>query len=832
MPRYADISVQIAQIERSYHYLIPAEMEGRLQVGSLVVVPFGKQIAQGVVLDLLEQAEVENPLPVQELLSEDSLLSPSQIQLARHLAEATWAPLSACVALMIPAGLARRADLLYSLKDSPSVDIESLPPLQKRLLKLLAERGPLRGAQIDYALPKLDWQSSAQKLRQNGLVHAQSVLPPPRVGAKVVRTASLSIPPESVAGLADSQLGKSKATQTRRRRVLDALVLEAFPLDFSWIYAQSGANYADLKYLEEAGFLHFNESEVWRDPLEGLSVPPQDEPELTEDQQAVWQAWLAMEARKDRRPVLLHGVTGSGKTEIYLRAVERVLQEGQQALILVPEISMTPQAVRRFMARFPNRVGLVHSKLSDGERYDTWRRAQEGQLSVIVGSRSALFSPLAKLGLIVLDECDHESYDETERMPFYHSVQTAEALAQICGARLILGSATPRISQYYQAQRGDYLLLSLPRRILPHALPNVPFPQVEVQATKPTVILSNKLPPVNLVDMRAELKAGNDSVLSRPLHAGLARVLEEGQQAILFLNRKGLATYVFCRQCGHVLRCPHDGQNLVDHGDAQGLLCHLCGYRRKLPTKCPQCGSNKIRRMGLGTARLEELVQKAFPQARLLRWDADTAPGKNDHELILAHFSAHRADILIGTQILAKGLDLPLVTLVGIILAESSLNLPDYRAAERSFQVLTQVAGRAGRSQLGGEVIMQTYQPDNYVIQAASAHDAEGFYRQELALRREMNYPPFARLLRLEYRHFSEETCRMSAEAMAERVHAELEQKKLLDAGMIGPLPCYYPKLNGQYRYQIVLRMATPQEFLIDLPLKGWQVELDPPSLL
>jgi primosomal protein N' (replication factor Y) len=345
-------------------------------------------------------------------------------------------------------------------------------------------------------------------------------------------------------------------------------------------------------------------------------------------------------------------------------------------------------------------------------------------------------------------------------------------------------------------------------------------------------LLTFDLPKVEVVDLRKELTSGNTSVLSRSLESKLEKVLSKGQQAILFLNRRGQATYVFCRHCGESLRCPRDNQPLVWHGSNTGLLCHLCGYTRKMPTKCPHCGSKQIRQLGLGTAKLEEIVKQRFPQARLLRWDADTTKNKGDHELILSHFSAHRADILIGTQMLAKGLDLPLVTLVGIILAETGLNLPDYRAAERSFQVLTQVSGRAGRSPLGGEVVLQTYQPEHYVIQAASHHDYESFYKQELDYRRLLGYPPFNKLIRLEFRHLSNEKCEQEAQTMAVLIQDLLKTKNLKQTNMIGPLPCYYPRLYGLWRWQIVLRGPDPEVLLADLPLKAWQVEIDPPSLL
>ena len=836
MSAFAEISINLTQIDRTYHYSIPPNLQGQIQPGSLVVVPFGKQIAQGVVLALLEQTDVADTKEIIELLVPDTLLVEQQLSLAQWLSQHYFTPLGACIQLMIPTGLSRRADI--SVKPLPElpVDLSEFSTTQQRLLKLLQSRGELRGAQIDRAIPKADWRKGLDLLRVKSLLKTSNVLPPPRVAAKTLRTAAISIQPSVVSSLEKEVLGKTPVTQTRRGKVLELLARQAFPIDFSWIYAETDASYADLSYLADLGLIHFNETEVWRDPLAEIEVTLEDTPELTSDQRQVWEQ-LRSEWKQPRpKPVLLHGVTGSGKTEIYMRAVQDALNSGKQSLVLVPEIAMTPQTVRRFMARFPNRVGLYHSKLSEGERYDTWRRARQGDLRVIIGSRSALFVPLPELGLIVIDECDNSSYDESERPPFYQAVTTAEALAVISQANLLLGSATPGVEQYFKAQRGDWHLLDMPRRVLAHrqTLQNQALSlkfDLPDSATADD-LLTFDLPKVQVVDMRKELTSGNTSVLSRALESKLQKVLDKNQQAILFLNRRGQTTYVFCRHCGHSLRCPNDDQPLTWHGNQQGLLCHLCGYSRKMPTKCQNCGSNQIRQLGLGTQKLEEMVKSRFPEARLLRWDADTTKNKDDHELILSHFSAHRADILIGTQMLAKGLDLPLVTLVGIVLAEVGLNLPDYRAAERSFQVLTQVSGRAGRSPLGGEVVLQTYQPENYVIQAASRHDFTGFYRQELDYRRMLAYPPFSRLVRLEYRHLSQSKAEREARQLAMLIADQIETKGLRQTELIGPLPAYYSRMHGLWRWQIILRGSDPVILLPNLPLRDWQIEVDPPSLL
>lgn len=820
MKAYALVSVNVKQIERGYSYSVPEEMQAEIQVGSLVTVPFGKQIVQGVVLEFSPRPDLSEILDILELNSA-TVLSPAQLWLAQWLAESTFAPLGACISLMIPSGLSQRADLLVRPTEPGLADPgQGLSPTQKRLLNLLKKRGALRGSQISHAMPKLEWRPALKQLAAKGLAASEAVLPPPGIGPKTVRTASLNLRPEAVSSLEPKTLGAAPGVQNRRRQVLELLAREPYPLDFSWIYAQTATKYADLKYLAEKGLLHFNETEVWRDPLENIKPELADAPELTVEQSQAWQQISASLQSRPQKPILLHGVTGSGKTELYMRAITEALQAGKQVLVLVPEIAMTPQAVRRYMARFPNQVGLYHSKLSEGERYDTWRRLRQGDLRLIVGPRSALFLPYTELGLIVVDECDHESYDEQEREPFYHAVETAEAYARELQASLILGTATPRVTQYYQAQRGLWQLVELPNRVYLRS------PQ------DPEKLVQLALPPVNIVDMRQELRAGNRSVLSGALQAALEKVLERNEQAILFLNRKGSSTYVFCRDCGEALRCPRDAKPLVYHAGKAKLICHSCGYERKMPKECPHCGSKQIRQIGLGTERLEELVRQRFPTARTLRWDAETSAGKDGHDLILSHFAAHRADFLIGTQMVSKGLDLPLVTLVGIVLADLGLNLPDFRAAERSFQVLTQVSGRAGRSERGGRVIMQTYQPDNYVIQAAARHDFGAFYQKELELRRLSAYPPFSRLVRLEYRHTDEKRALAEAETLAEIIREEMQAAGMYASSVIGPHPCFIPRLYGRYRYQLVLRGPNPATLLPTLPLRGWTVEIDPPNLL
>jgi primosomal protein N' (replication factor Y) len=671
----------------------------------------------------------------------------------------------------------------------------------------------------------VEWRKAASYLVKKGVLEAQSVLPPSRVRSKHVRVAQLAVPP----GEAEKELPNLGTRQTlaRRQAALRFLIQQLEPINVSWVYAESGGSLADLQELEERGLIRLFETEIFRDPLAKTDLQldryiSKEAIELTPEQNtALQEIQHAISSPDGLHPFLLQGVTGSGKTEIYLRAAEEAIRRGKQAIVLVPEIALTPQTVHRFLSRFPGEVGLVHSKLSEGERYDTWRRARAGLLKVIIGARSALFSPLPNVGLIVADECHDSSYYQAEP-PFYHAVSAAQTFARLAGAVCILGSATPTVVQRFQAGEASgangLRRLELPRRIAEQGLP-----------------------PVQVVDMRDELKAGERGIFSRFLLKELQSTLERGQQAILFLNRRGTATYVFCRDCGYVLRCPNCETPLTLHVEdntvARGhLLCHHCGYERGKPHTCPSCGGRHIREYGLGSERVEAELKSLFPHARTLRWDRETTREKHSHEMILTHFAAHRADVLVGTQMLAKGLDLPLVTLVGIVLADVGLYLPDPFAGERVFQVLTQVAGRAGRSERGGKVVLQTFDPANQVIQSAARHDVNGFYHYELGQRRRLGYPPFSRLVRLEYRHRDASTARSEAQKLATRLGGLLAGGTWKQTTMIGPVPSFFARIGGDYRWQIILRGPTPVSVLREDPvarwLIDWRVEVDPISLL
>ena len=583
MPIFIEIAVNVPQVTGVFHYHLPPELEGQVSAGHLVEVPFSAQRVQGVVLRKVNQPAVSETKAVAGLVDPQPVLTKAQIALALELSEKYLAPLAACIGLMLPPGLRQQADTQFSLcRDPADIPIEKLSSLEKRLVELLKTRGPFRGRQqIDQALPRLNWRSAARSLVKKNYLRAYSILPAPTVQPKSVRTVQLACPPEQ-AEMALPGLGKKDTEAlSRRQAMLRFLMREPGPVEAAWVYAESGGNRADLHLLAERGLVLLGEGEIWRDPLAQLEVIPNDAPPLLSDQTAAWeQIKKGLEAGSASLPYLLHGVTGSGKTEVYLRAAQETLDQGRQVIILVPEIALTPQTVRRFMARFPGRVGLVHSSLSPGERYDTWRRARAGLISLVVGPRSALFTPFANLGLIVVDEFHDNSYYQSESPPYYHAREAAIAYARLAGAVCVLGSATPNLTTRYRAIQEGWPMLSLPARILGHrqvleaaARRTLEGQPGQASRYRPVSDLAETidLPPVQIVDMRQELKAGNRSIFSRALQENLGQVLEQGQQAILFLNRRGTSTYVFCRDCGFVLKCPRCDLPLTYHSARPGL---------------------------------------------------------------------------------------------------------------------------------------------------------------------------------------------------------------------------------------------------------------------
>ncbi|MHC1786721.1 MAG: primosomal protein N' [Christensenellales bacterium] len=577
----------------------------------------------------------------------------------------------------------------------------------------------------------------------------------------------------------------ARAAQTRspKRRLLLDLLADgaAHPVEELRLLVRDPL--ASLQVLADSGVLRVTEEELLRSPYPDK---PQREPDhvLTPAQEEVLQEILpALDRRQGA--FLLQGVTGSGKTEVYIRAVRAALQKGLGAIVLVPEIVLTPQMVRWFRGRFDTDAAVLHSRLSAGERFDEWRRIRQGQARVVIGARSAVFAPIENLGLIIIDE-EHEASYVSDRMPAYDAREVALSRARREGAALLLASATPSILSFARARRGDCTLLEMPRRV--NGLP---------------------MPEVSVVDMREELRLGNKGMFSGLLLEKLDRCMAQGQQAMLFINRRGYAPSVVCRKCGHVMQCSACDVSLTYHAWDQMLHCHYCGGRSRLPALCPGCGSPYLRTVGAGTQRVEEEVQKRYPDVALVRMDNDTTQLKDAHRTLINRFRSGEARIMVGTQMIAKGLDFPQVTLVGAVLADLSLNLPDYRSAERTFQLLTQVAGRAGRASMPGEVVIQTYQPSHYAIKAAASQDYRGFFEEEFARRRRDLYPPFTMLVRLLCQAPEEGTARAASAAL----FARIEQMVAADAAVKKRVLFFredeapVKKIMGRFRAQVLMKL-------------------------
>jgi primosomal protein N' (replication factor Y) len=526
-------------------------------------------------------------------------------------------------------------------------------------------------------------------------------------------------------------------------------------------------------------------------------------PPLTAQQRAAATPLLAAVQERRHLRLLLHGVTGSGKTEVYLAVIEAARQQGRGAIVLVPEISLTPQTVARFAGRFPGRVALVHSALTEAERAVQWRRIRDGAADVVVGSRSAVFAPLRAPGVVVVDEEDASAYKQ-DRVPRYSAVDVALEVGRLHGIPVVLGSATPRVETFFRAKTGEMEYAELPERI----------------AGRP-------LPPIEVVDLREELKAGNRSPLSLQLERALRQCHAEGGQSILFLNRRGTATVIVCRSCGAVLTCRNCSVSMVYHHGRARCDCHYCGATAAVPMTCPQCHSPSIRGLGMGTERLEHEVRQLFPHLRLLRMDRDTVAHRDAYFDIYEAFRRREADCLVGTQMVAKGWDLAGVRLVGIVNADISLHFPDYRSGETTFSLLTQVAGRAGRGDEPARVILQTYTPDHYAVQFAAAHDYLGFARREIVLRRSFRFPPYTRLVVCTYAHRDDAAAEREARGLVEKLSGILGSGSGLD--VLGPTPAFLHRLRGEYRWQMTLRGEAIERTFPHLPRgRGWTIDVDP----
>ena len=705
MAQYANIIVDISheKLDKTFQYRIPEELRESIRPGMQVYIPFGNRKLTGYVVELTEEAEIEE---------------------------------------------SRMKDIVGAVRGS--VPIES---------QLIALAG---------------WMKQNYGGTMN---HALKTVIPVKQKSRAVEKRTVRLKLNAVE--AKNQLGEyERKHSTARARLLTAL-MEQSELEWSVVTQKLAVTGVVIRALEEQGVVEIVREHDYRNPVAHLQSRGYDLI-LNEEQSAVVNR---IEAQMDAgiyRPCLVKGVTGSGKTEVYMELIAHVLAQGKQAIVLIPEIALTYQTVMRFYNRFGDRVSIMNSRLSPGERYDQFERAKKGDIDIMIGPRSALFSPFTRLGLIIIDE-EHESSYKSETVPRYHARETAIERAKMCGAQVVLGSATPSVESYYRAKAGEYELLELRHRV----------------ADKP-------LPQVTVTDLREELRRGNRSILSVRLQELMEDRLEKHQQIMLFINRRGVAGFVSCRACGHVIKCPHCDVSLSQHITRRypegRMVCHYCGYEEPSPKVCPHCGSKYISGFKAGTQKIEMIVKQRFPQARVLRMDMDTTRSKEGHEQILSAFANQEADILIGTQMIVKGHDFPNVTLVGVLAADLSLSVSDYHAPERTFQLLTQAAGRAGRGREPGEVVIQTYQPDHYSIQTAKEQNYEAFYEQEILYREMMLYPPVWNMLVVLCASKWEQTAYDCAAKLAEQIGGERQVQ------VIGPADAAVAKVNDIYKKVLYLK--------------------------
>jgi primosomal protein N' (replication factor Y) len=775
-----------------------------VHLGSYVRVPLGRQHLPGYVVGLTDLRPPFKLRAVEDLLLDGPVFGPAELALARRVAETYFCPLAHALRLILPPGAARRPAQSVVLTEAGQALVASgsLPRAaqQQAVLRALeAAGGELEREKLEPLTENKSRLSAVLRaLEDKGLVRVLRTLARPGVSARAQRWARLAVEPEQA--LAEAE--RRQAAAPRQAEVLRELAATpALPL--------TALARGSVLALEERGLVEVYDQQQRRRPEDQSLGQAETRPEPTADQVAVLKR---IEQALDGGAYwggLLHGVTGSGKTEVYLRALEMTLARGRSAIVLIPEISLTPQTVGRFAARFGEGIAILHSSLSPGERYDEWQRVATGEARVVIGARSALFAPCHRLGLIVVDE-EHEPSYKQDSSPRYHAVTVAQWRAEQEHAVLLLGTATPALERYWAAcnpEDSSLELLELPNRI-----GGVPMPQV------------------TMIDLRGQQVLGPEATFAEETRDALIRSLERGEQVMIFLNRRGFSTFVICRDCGFVLRCPHCAVSLIYHRDSRTMRCHHCDHTTGVPDQCENCQGYDIGFHGLGTERLADQISRQFPEYRAVRLDRDTIGGKGAYARILGEFARGEAQILIGTQMIAKGHDFPEVTMVGVINADVGLYRPDFRAAERTFQLLTQVSGRAGRANKPGEVFVQTYNPEHYALSSAAGHDFDAFYRVEIAAREEACYPPFTKLANLVISHPDQQTALDSAR----RIAVLLQELGLRHGSgalqFIGPGACPLHKLRGRFRYQILLK--GPDYPALAEAARGLLERLDPPAEL
>lgn len=774
---FVDVAVPV-KMTGTFTYRLPDGMGAPL--GARVVVPFGKKLMTGFIVavheDLPPDLSEVSIKPIARLVDEEPLVTEEILDLTRWVAEYYFAPWGDVIQAAVPSGMRLASEVSVSITEAGRQALAAMTPTR---LKLSARAQALEMLGQVESLPLTRWEKKFGKTRakailreleRKGYVRTRYDIGGPQVKPKLQELVALSDGPRS---------------ETRRSpqaaRVLDILAAAEHPIPLSELAARAGVTPALIRRLAARQQVTILRRAIRRDPFVRTGeTPPLQWFELTAEQAA---ALAEIEKKLDEgtyATFLLHGVTGSGKTEVYIRAMHAALRRGKTALMLVPEIALTPMLSQRLRSHFGEAVAILHSSLSEGERYDEWMRIARGEARIVLGTRSAVFAPLRQLGLVVVDE-EHDTSYKQDDSPRYHGRDTAIVRAHRQNAVVILGSATPSMESFHNVHLGKYVYLPLGERIG-----------------------GRRLADVEVVDMRQVFaRHGQQRVLSEELLTALQQTYERGEQAILLVNRRGFSSLVLCRRCGLTIRCTRCDVTLTYHRSMERLICHYCNQQRAVPTSCPSCGGQYIYFVGVGTEQVEERVKRLFPQMRVARLDRDTARRRGAHEQIIREFASGAIDTLIGTQMVAKGHDFPNVTLVGVISVDAGLGLPDFRAAERTFQLVTQVAGRAGRGDIPGRVIIQTYYPEHYALQFARAQDYEGFYQREIQFRQALHYPPVTTLIQVIVHHRRAER----AQAIAGELVAQLRRADALgQIRTLGPAPAPLGRLRGEYRVQILLK--------------------------
>jgi primosomal protein N' (replication factor Y) len=756
-------------VSKTFHYLIPEKMRGTLQVGMRVLVPFKGRKVTGFAIDLLEKPPegIEKKLlEVEDLLDEAPLIDPQMLRFYRWISDYYLYPLGEVIKTGLPPGLHLKSELILSLTEDGSKGLvqRSLGSAEEKVLGEVERCGKISLKRLLKIFPGEISRPQIFSLKRKGLLSIEAELEGHEVRPKLEK-------------IVRYEGGESLHPVSKKQTEILRWIGERGEVPYPELSKKFKSPLNPVRSLQHKGLISIVLREVCRDRSVQSELNPYPKPALTPDQEKAFGEILKGIDSARYAPFLIHGVTGSGKTEVYLRAIEEVLNRGREAIVLVPEISLTPQLLSRFKDRFGENLAMLHSRLSRGERYDQWRKIRRGEVKIALGARSAIFAPFKNVGIIIVDEEHDPSYKQEEKLK-YHSRDLAVVRAREAGATLLLGSATPSLESFYNAEKGKFRLLTLPERI-----EKKPLPKVEV------------------VDMKNE-----KGLLSEKLKAALQKSMEEKRQSLLFLNRRGFASFILCPECGFTFKCPNCSVTLTFHLKDRSLQCHYCDYRIKAPGDCPNCKGHRLKGMGIGTERLEQEIKELFPNQTVQRMDRDTTSRKHSHQQILKGLESGKIDILVGTQMIVKGHDFPNVTFVGVVSADTSLHFPDFRSSERTFQLLTQVAGRAGRGEALGEVVIQTFNPEHSSIRMAKDHDFDRFYQEEIEFRRALEYPPFSRLINFRLTGNSEKRTKMASEEI-ERIG-----KSLLKRGygkgieLLGPSTAPFQRLKGKFRMQMLAK--------------------------